>query len=76
MSCRGPASMSSAHTYSPPTPPLTSPRSYGCYLLFQLKTHAHLFSSDADSTETPALSLSGSTFMLTTITIAVAICSE
>lgn len=48
------------------------------YLFFQLKTHADCFTEEEDDEETKegaALSLSGAFFLLTLITIVVAICS-
>lgn len=45
------------------------------YLLFQLKTHADCFEGE-ESTETPALSLSGAVTCLLSITAIVAVCSE
>jgi Ca2+:H+ antiporter len=48
-----------------------------CYLVFQLKTHHDMFTSeDEENDEQPALSVSASISMLTVITLVVACCSE
>jgi len=50
---------------------------YALYLLFQLNTHAELFSGDEDEGgEQPALSVGAATFLLTGITVLVAFSSE
>jgi len=49
---------------------------YGCYLFFQLKTHADSFNGTEGNESIPALSLSGALSLLTVITLTVATCSE
>ena len=48
---------------------------YGCYLLFQLKTHASFFKESTEES-TPALSLVAAMATLTGVTIIVAVSSE
>jgi len=48
---------------------------YGCYLLFQLKTHSSFF-QDSEEESTPALSLVAALVTLTGVTIIVAVSSE
>ena len=48
---------------------------YGCYLLFQLKTHSSFF-QDSGEESTPALSLVAALLTLTGVTIIVAVSSE
>jgi hypothetical protein len=49
--------------------------SYAAYLLFQLKTHKHLFMGEDDGEE-PTLSIGASMAMLAAITVMVAFSSE
>lgn len=48
---------------------------YGCYLVFQLRTHHDLFCAE-DEDEEPVMTFPGSMVVLAGITIAVAVCSE
>ena len=50
-------------------------RRYGCYLLFQLKTHASFFKESTEESA-PALSLVAAMATLTGVTIIVAVSSE
>lgn len=50
-------------------------RRYGCYLLFQLKTHSQFFNESEDESQ-PALSLLAALLVLGGITAVVAVCSE
>ncbi|KAF9580240.1 hypothetical protein BGW38_003191, partial [Lunasporangiospora selenospora] len=49
---------------------------YILYLIFQLKTHTHLYASSSDEEEEPILPLWLSIVMLLVITVIVAICAE
>lgn len=48
---------------------------YGCYLVFQLRTHHDLFCGDDDDEE-PVMTFPGALAVLTGITVTVAVCSE
>ena len=48
---------------------------YGCYLLFQLKTHASFFKESSEESA-PALSLVAAMLTLTGVTVIVAVSSE
>lgn len=70
-------------SYASCCPPLPSssfptaarPRSYACYLTFQLKTHSELFKGDDDDA-VPMMTVGTSIGALTVITAIVAVCSE
>ena len=72
------------HAHTPPAPRRLGlsalslappPRSYLCYLAFQLKTHSNLFKGDDDDA-VPMMTLGTSIGLLTFITAIVAVCSE
>ena len=48
---------------------------YGCYLVFQLRTHHDLFCAE-DEDEEPVMTFPGALTVLAAITVAVAVCSE